>query len=164
MTKPAVTTILDAMELRLKNIKKSNDYFVDVKTVRRGSLEPFKGYDLPAINYWPSLVTQAANVYNDDTKELRIFVEAHALTRDRSYVDVADELAADIMHAVNRSDDDPEVTDSNSLDLDELVSDLAMDNYTYFIGEGQQPFCGVLVELVIRYSADTLNDMLGIKI
>ena len=157
MATPATTTILDKIEARLKKITTSNEYNYTVKKVERAKLEPFKGYDLPAINYWTTSLSNERSVYNDDNRHLELFIEAHNLTRDEPFVDVVDKMAADIVTVLNRKTTAPKVSDDSNYDLDETVSDLIFKGYDYEIGQGEKPWCGVLIRFTIAYQTDPNN-------
>ncbi len=154
MAAPAPTQILDEVELRLANITIANGYYTTVKKIQRARLIPFKGYDLPCINYWGTALENERNVYDDDNRELSLFVEYHDLTRDDPFIDVANKLAADVVVALNRSDSSPKVSDDPDYELGETVSDLVFNGYDYEIGEGQAPWCGALVRFTIKYTCD----------
>ncbi len=154
MADPAPTQILDKVELRLANITIANGYHTTVKKIQRARLIPFKGYDLPCINYWCTALENERNVYDDDNRELSLFVEYHDLTRDDPFMDVADKLAADIVVSLNRADANPQVSDDPDYELGETISDLVFNGYDYEIGEGQAPWCGALVRFTIKYRCD----------
>jgi len=151
MTTPAVTTILTEIGLRLANITTANGYHNTVKAVSRGRLKPFKGYDLPAINYWSTGFQNERTVYDDDNRSLSVFVEIHSLTRDDDFLDVVNELASDVVTAIVRKDSAPKVSDTPDYELTDTVSDIALRSVSYEIGEGQAPWCGALIEFEIRY-------------
>lgn len=153
----AVNSILDLIEARFELISESNEYNTTVKKIERAKLTPFKSHDLPALNYWPVNVGNERQ-YGTDSRFFKLMVEYHSKTRERPFSDVAGELAADVVTAINRSTSDPKVSDDQSLDLGGLVSDVVFDGYDYEIGEGQAPWCGVLVQFTIKYST-SINDM-----
>jgi hypothetical protein len=154
----AITTILDEVSARLGNITTENEYNVTVKpsSIARGKLTPFKGHDLPAINFWPSGVSNSRN-YGKDIRELSLFVEIHSKTRDDPFSTIAEKLAADVVVALNRSTSAPKVSDDESIDLGGTVSDLVFNGFDYEIGEGQTPWCGALVRFSVIYAADINN-------
>ena len=88
MATPAVTTILNEIAARLAGMTVANGYNYTVKKIERAKLEPFNGYDLPAINYWCTSLSNERGVYNDDNRNLELFIEAHSLTRDDPFIDV----------------------------------------------------------------------------
>lgn len=100
---PAILELLDIVEARLGNITTANGYNYTVKTVERARMTPFKGYDLPAINYWGTSVANTKDAYNNDERELRLFVEMHTTTRDGPFIDVAERLVTDGVTALNRA-------------------------------------------------------------
>jgi len=101
-TTPSVLNILDEIDLRLNLITTGNGYWFTAKKVTRAQLTPFKGYDLPAINYWTTTNFNTKDAYDTDERELRLFVEMHNLTRDDPFIDVAEKMAADVVTALNR--------------------------------------------------------------
>ena len=151
MADPAPTQILDIVDTRLANITITNGYYTTVKKIERARLKPFNGYDLPGINYWCTSLDNERTVYDDDNRGLNLYVEYHSLTRDDPFMDVADKLAADVVTSLNRADDAPKVSDDPSYDLGEAVTDLIFNGYDYEIGEGQNPWVGVLVRFAIKY-------------
>lgn len=157
MATPAATLILDEIELRLNNITTTNGYNTTVKSVKRAKLTPFKGHDLPAINFWSTGFENDRTVYDDDNRELALYIEIHDLTRDDPFIDVANKLAADVVTVLNRKDSAPKVSDTADYELTGTVSDFILDGVNYEIGEGQQPFTGALVRFTIRYRCDPFN-------
>lgn len=153
----AVNSILDLVDARLKLISTVNGYNTTVKKVDRARMTPWKGYDLPAINYWSTGVSNVRNSYGGDERSISLFVEYHDKTNDDPFVDVAGGLAADVVTALNRAVLAPKVSDVLSLCLGGAVSDVIFDGYDYEIGEGQAPFCGVLVKFTIKYNTSTNN-------
>lgn len=156
----AVNSILDLIDARLKLISTSNGYNTTAKQVNRARMTPWKGYDLPAINYWSTGVTNVRNSYGGDERSISLFVEYHDKTTDAPFVDVAGLLAADVVTALSRSVLAPQVSDALSLCFDDAVSDVVFDGYDYEIGEGQVPFCGVLVKFTIKYNT-SINNMIS---
>lgn len=152
MSKPAVSAILDEIEARLKNISIANGYFTTALTVERARLSVFNGYDLPAITYWPTSVSLERQ-YGEEERTLALYIEYHASTLDRPFPDVADELAADVVTALERATTAPKVSDAESIDLGGTVSDLVFEGYEYEIGKGQTPWCGALIQISIKYRA-----------
>jgi len=157
MADPAVTTILDEVGARLTKITTGNGYHYTVNKIERARLEPFNGYDLPAINYWCTSLENARNVYNDDDRQLELLIESHNLTRDEPFIDVANKLAADIVTVINRATTAPKVSDDPNYELDETISNLIFKGYDYIIGQGEKPWCGVLVKFTIVYQTDPYN-------
>jgi len=151
MVTPATTTILDEIEARLDNITTANGHNYTVKKVERAKLEPFNGYDLPAINYWCTSLSNERTVYNDDNRNLELFIEVHSLTRDEPFIDVVDKLAADVITALNRKTTAAKVSDDPNYELDSTISDLIFKGYDYEIGQGEKPWCGVLIRFTIAY-------------
>lgn len=153
----ATNSILDLVDARLKLITKTNEYNTTVKKIERAKLTPFKGYDLPAASYWLTGM-DSSREYGGEERSIKLMIEYHSKTKDKPFVDVAGELAADIVTALNRATTAPKVSDAESIDLGGLVSDLIFDRYDYEIGEGQAPWCGVLVQFIIKYNTG-INDM-----
>lgn len=157
---PAETQILDELELRLAGIKESNGYSVTLRDIERGKLTPFKGEDVPAVNYWPTTHSRIDAEYGLDQHTLRVMIDARAKTRDENFPDVAAKLIADIVTALNRKPSAPKVSDDEDYDFEETVSSVLMTDSGYQIGEGQKPWVGALVEVEIVYdsaSGDMFN-------
>jgi len=157
MTTPAATAILSEIVARMGNIKTSNGYNTTVKKVERAKLEPFKGYDLPAVNVWPTSINNQTLAYDQDQRSMTVMVEIHDLTRDDPFSTVVEMLAADVVTAINRSTNLPAVSDTENNNLNDTVSDLVFDGYDYQIGNGQKPFCGALVRFTVKYITNTNN-------
>ncbi len=150
----AQLTILDEIHARLLNITETNGYDWEVQenTVQRARLLPFKNGDLPAINYWPVNDVLEEKTYEYDTRELNISVEGYTKTRDEPFTDVAIKLGDDMILSLFRSIDAPLTTDEESPALGGLVEAVLVDSITPMIGEGESPWCGVLVEIRVRYN------------
>jgi hypothetical protein len=151
MGTPAVTLILNEVGARLAKITTANGYNTTLNKIERARLIPFVGYDLPTINYWVTGVANVRDSYNYDERTIRLFVEMHDLTHDEPFIDVANRLAADVITVLNRATSAPRVSDPASYELGEIVRDLVLEGFDYEIGEGQKPFCGVLVRFLITY-------------
>jgi hypothetical protein len=149
---PEMTTILDLIDARLAKISKANGYSADPSGVHRCKLTPYKGYDLPSINFWPVRVeNQSAKYSSRETYEGTIYIEYHDMTRDTPFSTVAERLAADVLTALDRAPAKPKVSDAASYDLGGAVTRLSFRNYSYQIGEGQTPWCGVLIEIAVKW-------------
>lgn len=152
----AVISILDLIAARFSNITEENGYFTTVKSIDRGKLTAYKGYDLPALNYWPVSMSNERE-YGVDERSFTLYVEYHSKTVDDSFVDVASKLAFDVITALDRTTTAPKVSDAQSPDIGGAISDLVLEGYDYEIGAGQEPWCGVLVRFTVKYRADTNN-------
>ena len=150
--------ILDEIENRLKALLLvANGYSFVFKKIKRASLTPWQNDDMPAINFWPTGVTSTLNAYNQDDRELSISVEAYTRTRDLPFTDVCDLLACDVITALNRAILFPKLSDNASMDLGGIVDSFNLESYNYSLGEGQAPFCGVLITFVAKYTTITNN-------
>ena len=154
MTTPTATTILTEIGLRLANITEANGYHNTVKSVDRARLKPFKGYDLPAVNYWSTGMQNERTVYNDDNRTLSVFIEIHDMTRDLPFVDIANLLASDVVRVIARTDAAPKVSDTPDYNLTDTVDDLILRNVSFIIGEGQDPWTGALIEFEVKYRCE----------
>jgi len=154
MAAPAVNTILTEIEARLANITTDNEYHYTVNKLQEARLEPFKGYDLPAINFWCTTLSNERTEYNDDSRELALYVEIFSLTRDEPFTRVVSKLVADVITALVRATGAPTVSDTPNYALNETVSDFILESYDYLIGQGQEPWCGALVGFTIKYQTD----------
>lgn len=157
MTTTLNLQILDEIGSRLQNITTDNGYFNTIAKIERARLKPFNGYDLPAVNYWPTNLGNDVDKYNKDNRTLFLIVEAHTKTRDLPFTDVCDELASDVVTGLNRSTAAPLLSDPASLDLGELVEDFKFLGYDYQIGQGQDPFCGIVANFSITFTTDVSN-------
>ena len=153
MPDPIQTQLLDEIGRRLKIINTANGYFSDVhiNDVHRAKLTPFKGDDLPAINYWSSDTITERKGHGYSYMSFSVEIEMHTKTNDRPFTDVTGELSADITIALYRDDALPKVSDQPSFKLGDMVDGLNIDTIAPQIGEGQSPYCGVLVSISITY-------------
>ena len=154
MATPAVNTILTEIGARLSLITTTNGYNYTFKKIEEARLEPFVGYDLPAINYWLTNVSNERNAYNDDDRSVELAIEAFSATRDETFTRVVSKLAADVVTVLSRKTSAPKVSDTPNYDLNETVSDFIFDGYDYEIGEGQKPWCGAMLRFTIKYQTD----------
>ena len=150
---PAPTKILDEVHRRLGKIRKVFGYSVDLKSVERGRMKAWKGYDLPAINYWPEEYTNAGQEYGTDRRGVTLLVEIHDQTRDEPFPDVADLLAADVVTALLRTEAAPHVSDAPDYELGGILAALDWQGYDYLI-DGNNAWCGALV----RFRAEWIVD------
>lgn len=150
----AVNTILTEVGARLANITTVNGYNYTFKKISEAMLEPFAGYDLPAINYWCTNLSNERNAYNDDDRSIDMAIEAFSMTRDEAFTRVVSKLAADIVTGLTRTTIAPKVSDNPNYNLNDTVSDFIFNGYDYEIGEGQKPWCGALLKFVIKYQSD----------
>ena len=153
----AIKSIMDLIEARLDLITTTNEYAYDITNIKRAMMKPWKAEDLPAVNYWSTGLINEANEYGKDQRDLPVFIEAHTKTYDENFMDVASKLAADIVTALNRAPAAPKVSDVESYNLGETVSDLIFEGYDHEIGEGQEPWCGVLVKIIVRYTTEIFD-------
>jgi hypothetical protein len=154
MANPAATTILTEIVSRMSNITTVNGYNTTVKKIELGKLEPFVGYDLPAVNVWPTNMLNTPLAYDQEQRSMSVMIEIHDLTRDDPFSTVVERLAADVVTAINRKTTLPAVSDISSNNLADTVTDLVFDGYDYQIGNGQKPFCGALVRFTVKYITD----------
>ena len=153
MPSPIQLQILDEIDSRLKGINTTNGYFSDmhIGDVHRAKMTPFKGDDLPAINYWSGETRTEDKGHGFSYMAFDIEIEMHTKTNDRPFTDVTSELSADIIIALYRDDALPKVSDQPSYKLGDMVDGLNVDAISPQLGEGQSPYCGVLVSLSITY-------------
>lgn len=153
----AVTTIMTEVGARLGNITTGNGYNTTAAKIDLARLRPFQGHDLPAINYWPTKLDSEKNKYGGDSRIIHLFVEYHSKTRDEPFTTLAEKLAADVVHGLNRATGAPQVSDDISPNLGGTVTDIRFLGYDYIIGEGQKPWCGALIQFEIVYQAAQNN-------
>ncbi|HCG7104100.1 TPA: hypothetical protein NJ322_005023 [Vibrio parahaemolyticus] len=154
MNKPAVTQILDLIHDRIINITKKNGYGFDLLVLKRSHLTPFKAGDLPAVNYWPGTDTYVTQASSTEVREVPIVIEAYDRHGDMSLADKAALLERDIHTALWRSPDAPRVIDRPSPRLGGLVESFSIISSQPAIGEGQTPYCGAVIEIIVRYRVD----------
>ena len=160
MSTPVQLTILDEIAARLASITTANGYSMTARKIERARLTPFTAGDMPVINYWPAQDSIIERQYGKETHDLAITIELHDKTRDEPFTDVAFTRAADIVTALTRKTTAPKVSDTPDFALDGLIDVLLFNNTLPVIGEGQAPFCGVVVEVIARYktaNADRFN-------
>ena len=151
MGTPAAIQILDAIGLRLALPTTARGYNTTVAVVERARVIPFRDFDIPAVNYWADseAVVDAGAGWSEH--EVSIMIDARTHTRDRPFVDVAFELGTDLWIALWRAPAAPAVSDQPSMRLGGIVNSLAMASMVPAIGEGQSPFCGVLLSIIVKY-------------
>lgn len=151
MATPIPTLILDECESRLRNMTTANGYTRTVAGVRRATLKGFQNADLPMANVWhgPDRLFERAGGFM--VRALDVLVEVYDQTRDRPFVDVADELALDVCMALHRATTAPRVTDRPEQTLNGLCISMQLDSVAPQIGEGQAPWCGAMVTLTALY-------------
>jgi hypothetical protein len=145
------TQILDLIAARLAIITEANSYSFTVTDIKRASMTPFQKQDLPAINYWAGADELVRMDYGMEVRRLPVFIESHDITRDRPFVDVAFEIAGDIWTALWRDVLAPTPTDNPSAALGGKVDSIVLESIQPLIGEGQSPYCGVLIQITVNY-------------
>ncbi len=151
MSTPIGTQILDEIGDRLTNITETNGYFTTYGKIDRTRLKPFGVSDLPALNYWPGEDVLIETGFKWTKRLLAVFIEYHNMTRDEPFSDVINEMAADIIIALNRATGAPAVSDDHSHSLGGLISQIKVETISPAIGEGQTPWCAVAIEFSIEY-------------
>lgn len=154
MSDPINKKFFDEIENRLGNIKIANGYKHNIGKIDRARLVPFKGYDLPAANIWATKLGNAVTAFGADQRDLPVYIEYHNKTSDIPFVDLCDIMAKDLITALNRSTDFPAVTDEESIDLGGICDDLIFGGYDYQVGQEQEPFCAILAQFTVRYTAE----------
>ena len=146
-------TVLDEVQARLELLTETNGYRYTVfpNTVVRAKLEPFKNGDLPAINYVIGTDSLVEKTFKYETREFPLVIEAHSKTRDEPFINITSTLANDIIAVLFRDVSAPLKTDPTSLALGGIVESFVIQSTTPMIGEGQAPWCGVLVDCIVQY-------------
>jgi hypothetical protein len=157
MSKTVELQILDEIGKRLSFIKSCDGYSATCLKIKRASLTPFKAGDMPVINYWPSGDEIVERKYGAEIHELSISIELHDKTSDEPFTDIAFTRAADIVTALTRTTLKPKVSDDPDFTLGGLIDALLFGQTLPIIGEGQSPFCGVLVDVKARYKTENAN-------
>jgi len=154
--------ILDKIEERLRLIKAGNGYQNTIDRFKRERVTEFGGKDIPVCFYHGESDVKQEDEYGRNKRRLYVPITTFVRSRDYSYTDLAFQVASDIWIALNRDKTAPAVTDVVSPDLGGLVSSLSIDEITPIIGQGQSPYCGVLVIALANYFSD-LYDPFTIK-
>lgn len=160
MNTPVETQILDLIEVRLKQIKKTNGFFSDDVRVERASLTPFPGQDLPKINYWSTGDQLIESTGYIELRELELLIEFYDRHRDMALNDKSNLLAADVRVALSRDPDQPERI---SPKLGGTVESLVVRSAIPAIGEGGSPYCGSVLTVGIRYRVDARNPFILLR-
>ena len=156
-------TIMDEVELRLANITIANGYNTTLNLIERARLTPFQPGDWPAVTFWPGDGNIINNNYGGDQVTTNLVIAAFDSAREEVYADVAAKLYADVMIALNRTSTAPLVTDTPSYQLGNLVSLFKCEEFTYIIGEGNTPYCGIIMDYQVTYQA-IMGDPINIEI
>jgi hypothetical protein len=151
--------ILNAVQSRLALIKVSNGYSCNVSKVKRATLKPFGEDDLPMINYWPEVDDQVLKGHGWVDRSLSIVIEFYDRTRDRVFTDVALELANDVAVAMLRSPTAPLVSSNPDINMGGLIRSSQLLTMTPQIGEGQSPWCGVVLNYTLEYRVSASNPL-----
>lgn len=159
MIKPANTAILDHIDQRMRNIRQTYGYFNTIKAFHRTKSEPFVIDEMPVINYFSAGLTNLEHKYGLDIRTLSISIAALGLSYERPLSDISEELAADVITALNRSHIAPKPDDPVSFNLGGLVSKVNYLGHDYIISDDDLPWAGVLINLEVVYKAKT-NDLI----
>jgi hypothetical protein len=151
--------ILDAVKDRLLEIKLDNGYSEALAKLDRARLIPFKGDDFPAINYWISDDTRVAAGHGWVDRQATMVLEYYSKTRDEPFTDVAFALAGAATVALLRAPTAPAVTDDPDLTLGGLVRSIQLQSITPQIGQGQSPWCGVVLTYNLGYRVSASNPL-----
>jgi len=143
----AINTILDEIDARLRTISTGNGDPISVNKVTRAQTKPFRDGDLPALNYFPVSDTITLQQHGTDEHTLAITIEAYSKTSDQPFTDIALMLHSGIVAALNR-----DALQQPSHALGYTVQSLFVDSMTPIIGEGQNPWCGVVLAISVKYS------------
>jgi len=142
----AINVILDELAVRLGMVSVSNGYLISFNKITRARLSPFKDGDLPACNYWVTSDMNNVTLHGAENHTLSISIESYDKTRDRPFIDVAMDMHAAIVTALNK-----EIGGAYSQNLGGIVQSLEVKDFTPIIGEGQKPWCGALVNVAVNY-------------
>jgi len=155
MSTPAKVTIYDEIEARANNIRMVKGYNTTVQEIERGRLKPFSGGDWPKLSFWPLPSTTEPDEYGHDLHTLQVIIGYFdaGWPGDEAFPDFAAKLEADVIHAMNRSTSAPAVSDAVSIDLGGLVESLTPRRIEPIVNEGSEPYCGVLIQVEIKYRA-----------
>jgi hypothetical protein len=151
---PVQVQILDEVEARLRLIDQANGYLHTIVKTERARLTPWDGIDMPSLNFWMETDVRQEKNYGFEVRQMGVRVETRDKTRERPFVDVASEHLADIWTALQRDPSAPAVTDPISMSLGGLVTHVNFESMIPAIGEGQNPYCGALIDLSVTYNID----------
>jgi len=155
---PLQTQILDIIGERLKNITIANGYFTDIIKVERARIEPFRNIDMPSANYYYTNTSKSVGFYNGVSEQnLNVIVEYYKLTRDSPFIDIAAQLSADLLIALNRDVTAPLVSDPVSPRLGQKVLRIEVESDTAMLGNDTTPYCGAVLNLSVYFNYD-IND------
>lgn len=149
--------IFDLIGARLLNIKQSNGYFNNADSIKREKISNFKSGDIPILFYWGENDSRVDSEFGYEKRNLAVGAAFFIRTNDNSFTDTAYEAAADIKTALNRAITAPKVSDAASINLAGSINSLSIDDIIPVVGEGQAPFCGVLLTINVEYFANTFD-------
>jgi len=142
----AINVILDAIDTRLKRVSTANGSLITLNKVTRARLSPFIDGDLPACNYWVTGDITDLSLHGAENHTLSISIEAYDKTHDRPFIDVAIDMHASIVAALNT-----ETAGAYSPNIGGIVQKLEATDFTPIIGEGSKPWCGALLNITVNY-------------
>jgi len=150
---PAQLHLLNLVGDRLANISIINGYNFNIEKIKREKISNFTGKELPIIFYWSENDTRLEGRTSTELRRLPVFIAAFFRTRDNIFNDDSLELGFDIYTALHRNPSAPNLTDESVIDLGcDFVDSMTVDEITPIIGQGESPFAGVILSVVIDYS------------
>lgn len=147
----AVQQILNEVDSRANNITIANGYKTSMAKKEASKLTAFVGGDWPQFSYWIVSKAKEEFAYDIDKNNLSIIVGYFDKTRDRPFSEMASNLEADAVVAMNRATTAPALSDNASPDLGGLVSEFTHEDTEYIIGEGEIPWGGALLAFDVEY-------------
>jgi hypothetical protein len=155
-----VEQIMDKIAERLALITTTNGYSQTVTKIDKNRISPFKGYDLPKINFWNQGLEwdyTADQSYEEDKRILPVFIEGYCIKWEDGAQETAERFGSDIITCLYRGVDKPTIWDKKNYDFDGLVSAIKPQSLTYVVDESATPFCGCLVLINVEFFAEYGN-------
>jgi len=143
----AILNILDEIDARLRTISVANGDQNTIKKVTRAQTKPFKDGDLPMINYWPTTDIITLIQHGAEEHKLTLTIEVATKTNDIPFTNLAVDLYTGVVAALNR-----DVSLNRSPSLGGIAQRLSVDSMTPTIGQGQAPWCGVVIVVSVIYN------------
>lgn len=151
----ATSQLLDAIRPRLEQITVANGYPFTLRpgSILRSKPVPFSATPiLPAACYWSNGQEVTERQYARERRRLEVTVEARDLTHDHPFVDVASRLGEVIETALTRAIEAPTPEDDPSFYVEGDLGEIQIADILYSIGEGQSPWCAVMVTASIFFT------------
>jgi hypothetical protein len=121
--------VINEIKNRLKNIKQSNGYHFDIKTVEDDRMEFFNEIECPAINFYFTSDDTLKNSAGRDNREYTLVIEALTKKYENTNNNLLKaSLKEDVYIALNRKIDAPLKSDAHDARLNGLVNFISQPN------------------------------------